>query len=526
MTAKWKIHDIIDLEYFLHQDSDEDEAVLDQRDRHIFTQTLSSTSGDDLKQAASDNREMIRKWLDARRRIEEDSENALLPGTAYADSYKTVKIVMALLGGVLGFLMATTLLRYSGAEPINVAYYLGVLVVPQLVLAVLMIFFLFSGVIRPSHMPRSALYQWIGRLLAKGIEKMTNRIQQKMTGAQRNTLSAILDLVRLKNKVYGKLFLWPVFILIQIFGVAFNTGILCGTLIRVLGTDLAFGWQTTLNVAPGAVHKFVQMLSLPWQWMVSDAIAHPGLEQIMGSRIILKEGIHFLATQDLASWWPFLCFCILFYGLLPRSLFLLLGTFVKVRLLKKLSFMQADCQRLIIRMTTPLVTSSGGQVPGETSDLPVETDARQNGTADKKVIEEEKKASLVLVPEDIDRDWTMDDLVRAFRKVFPSKNTDRHFIAMDMAADAAVLTSAMNGESDKAISVFLLMEAWKPPIRETLAFLRDLRSMLSNQEMMILGLVGKPHGKNIFTKATEGDVTVWKQKIRTLNDPFIMIERL
>ena len=526
MKSTWKIPDIIDLEYFLHQDSNEDEDILDQRDRKIFTRNITSDSVGNVKHPKMNNISVIREWLDVRRQMEKQAfENVLLPGNAYAEIYKTLKIVFAFSGLILGLGLVTTLLRYSGGEPINVAYYLGVLVLPQLALAILMIFFLSGGLIRPSQITTSPLYLWIGHLLAKGIEKIVNRIKQKMTGHQRETVEVVLDLVRLKNRIYGKLFLWPIFILVQILGVALNAGILSGTLIRVLGTDLAFGWQTTLNLAPGGVYKFVRILSLPWQWMAPGSVAHPSLDQIMGSRIILKEGIHSLTTQDLASWWPFLCFCILFYGLFPRGIFLILGVIAKARLLKRLKLLHADCERLMIRMTTPHIRSSGSQFPEGTPDEKIQTDAHQTdkGTQSRA---KDRSYCLVLLSEDIGQNWTMEDLIHHFGKVLPSEHIDKKYISMDMDSDEDILDSILNRSQNKTLSVFILVEAWQPPIREMLVFLEGLRSKLKNNEMIILGLVGKPDGTKIFTKVGEDDFRVWKQKTLTLNDPYMLLERL
>jgi hypothetical protein len=99
---------------------------------------------------------------------------------------------------------------------------------------------------------------------------------------------------------------------------AFSLGVLTGTVIKVAASDLAFGWQTTLNAGPEYIYKIVQALSLPWSWFVPSSIAAPSLEQIEGTKIILKEKMAFLETADMISWWPFLCFSVLFYAVIPR----------------------------------------------------------------------------------------------------------------------------------------------------------------------------------------------------------------
>ena len=63
----------------------------------------------------------------------------------------------------------------------------------------------------------------------------------------RGSLEAVAGLVRGKRQIYGSLFYWPVFILAQIFGVWFNLGVLGTTFMKVLGSDVAFGWQSTVQ---------------------------------------------------------------------------------------------------------------------------------------------------------------------------------------------------------------------------------------------------------------------------------------
>ncbi len=101
-----------------------------------------------------------------------------------------------------------------------------------------------------------------------------------------------------------------------VFSLAFSLGTLGTTFFRVMVSDMAFGWQSTLLTSSNTVHDLVSAMAWPWAGWLPAGLAYPGIEQIEGSRIILKEGISVLTTGDLVSWWPFLCLGIVFYALI------------------------------------------------------------------------------------------------------------------------------------------------------------------------------------------------------------------
>ncbi|MCI5180528.1 MAG: hypothetical protein D3911_14655, partial [Candidatus Electrothrix sp. AW3_4] len=62
MKKKWNIADLIDLEFFLNQDSDEDLDSLTARDRKIYSELPSA-----LKKSNPAPPVLLRSWLAARR---------------------------------------------------------------------------------------------------------------------------------------------------------------------------------------------------------------------------------------------------------------------------------------------------------------------------------------------------------------------------------------------------------------------------------------------------------------------------
>ena len=81
--------------------------------------------------------------------------------------------------------------------------------------------------------------------------------------------------------------------------------LLC-SVILLMFTDRAFGWQSSLVDAPAKVEQIVRWVSAPWSWALPEQTALPTREQIEGSKIILRESRTQLASENLLAWWPFL----------------------------------------------------------------------------------------------------------------------------------------------------------------------------------------------------------------------------
>ena len=181
---------------------------------------------------------------------------------------------------------------------------------------------------------------------------------------------------------------------------------------------MAFGWQSTVQVSEGVVHSIVKWLAVPWSWFIPPELAHPTLAQIEGSRLVLKDGIYHLVTPDLVAWWPFLCFAVLFYGLLPRIVLFFFGRVTRKYLLDKIELTHGACDQLVDRMTTPQVRfgvqfgASGESRPNAaiatvSDEPPVEVD---NTHIDKEF--------MVLIPDDIFEACSDDSLERTIGQLW------------------------------------------------------------------------------------------------------------
>jgi len=150
-------------------------------------------------------------------------------------------IIVSLISGAA---LAWSVLSYSGTTPINIFTCIWVMIIPQFILMAVL------GI--------SMMLSWIGfthsfkgfyPLIVSLIQRLNRWMgrQVKTAGAnavsadQRMRFHAMTGLIGQKKTVYGSVFFWPVYLLAQIFGVCFNLGLICATLLKLAITDLAFG---------------------------------------------------------------------------------------------------------------------------------------------------------------------------------------------------------------------------------------------------------------------------------------------
>ena len=276
----WTLSDIIDLEYFMVTDEQlrerEGEKALRQQDRTIYFSRRQEFD------AIGDPRGLVRRWLAVRRMHWLSNASASpLPGRVWRETATLVSWLVLFTGLLCGALAAHTLLDYRGETPVNVSGYLAVLVGLQVaLLAILVSLFLLRSFGR--CWLRSSLYcNLVAALLKKLFLKYLLR-GQNLSGAEtRLNFQSALGRIRLNRQEYGGLYFWPAFLLLQLFGCSFNIGVLAVTLFKVSLADIAFGWQSTLQIDPALLAKGLQYLAIPgagWSLRNSPIPAWPRLK--------------------------------------------------------------------------------------------------------------------------------------------------------------------------------------------------------------------------------------------------------
>jgi hypothetical protein len=524
MKMRWRIKDIIDLEYFFSRDQKTGAALGEQplavRDRNIYLKRIQPAGDTASSQSRS---RMIRLWLEERRRAESGIEpEPVLPGSLFDEILHYLRYGFFFLGAAAGAGLTFSFLNYKGMEPLNVSMYLAGAVGLQILLLLILGAGMIIRTARGSLAPNSLLYALISGIVFRTVRKFSARMMEKLPVEKRDGFFSALGALKGSQRVYGSLFFWPVFILAQMLGIGFNIGVLSATILRVLGTDVAFGWQSTVQLSPEAVHHIVRIMAMPWSRFVRPEIAFPSLAQIEGSRIILKDGIYHLATPDLVSWWPFLCLAVLFYGLLPRLCLLGAGWIAAHQSLGRIDFRHTPCEQLLRRMGTPQIITRGSPVDGHPQP---EADAAEGGFAPGFEIAD--RGAVVLIPDEIFDACPEHELQMVMKKNLNIHMIRRVRISGDRAPDIALIKDIyVNTSPESSPDVMMLQEAWQPPITETLVFIRNLREVLGGSVRIEVGLIGRPKPGSIFTPVKEQDWDTWGRKLKALGDPYLHIERL
>lgn len=528
MKPRWQIRDLIDLEYFLKEDDDADDAAIVLRDRDIYLKEILPLLEKDGPVDGTDRKPIIRLWLESRRRLMKTSpdKETILPGKLFADIFTFFLVFLLLMGLATGIALAFAFLQYRGTEPVNVSVYFGVFVLLQIILLCFLVSFsLLQRWVR--SLRHISLIQTALALLLTGIfKRIAARSINRLSGENRNRLAAVTGIMKGRKQIYGRVFAWPIFMLAQIFGIGFNLGVLAGSILRIVTLDLAFGWQSTIQFSSQAVYMFVKTVALPWSWIVTPVISHPTYAQIEGSRMVLKDGIYDLATPDLVSWWPFLLLAVLFYGFLPRIILFGIGILARKKAIDSVALNHAACNRLLRRLNNPVLETDGTMTVNDRSDGPEDLHA---GEVQPENVEAAVQGhdAILIVPDDIFGRFPNEVLEGALKKNLGINCRHQIKTEGDIEDDKKALTDLAVSKADNdRYSLIVLQEAWQPPIAEVLIYLQKLREFFGSKTQIHIFLIGKPIPEAFFTNVEASDWHIWKQAVQKLGDSFLEINGL
>ncbi len=476
--------DVLDLEWFLKQDEAADPRTVAERDRAIGLKAL------DARPSEAPSLDF---WLEERRR----TVTTPLPSALFRSARVLTGWGLGLAGLLAGTSLARALLAYSGQEPINVFLFLLAVVAPQTLLCLVScVFVLFR---RSAPLPVMSVLSLAWRAIAR------------RAGRARHVADAAA-MFPARGR-HGRMLFWEAVRLSHLAGSAFAAGALASLLIGVVATDLAFGWQSTLRAGADGVHRVVGILSWPWSLAPASWNMTPTLDQIEGSRIILKDGAAALANADLAAWWPFLAMCLLVYALLPR-LGLWLAARVTLTRVER-AFVHPDRGRIEDRMRAPLLGVRETSMSGPPAPLPLETRNRTDRPVE--TVLEGEVGCVALVPEELAGRIPRAELDRLARGIcgYPADRVVDLEFDVDGARNVAEACAglAWTGGFERFV---LVVEAWQPPIREALLAVAALGRDNEAGRSVHVALVGRPAGGTWLTAPTDTERRVWTEALARL----------
>lgn len=473
-SPSWKIADLIDFEFLLAGETGSEDGR-EFFDEHIRPK-LSPGAG-------TDRRSVFQAWLLARRA---GARSAI--GHRCAAAGKAVTSLGGIVGLVLGGCVTAALLHYQGHEPVNVATFLGWTVGVQILLLVAAVLVWFArattGLFEDFHPVRGGLTA-LGWALSVGL--------RKLPGEERERLRATLASLARRREIYGSLVAWPFLIVTQVFAVGYNIGILIVLFMHVAVTDLAFGWQSTLDLSPEAAHRIVSAAAAPWSWFAPNA--HPVLEDIVASRFSKSAGIKPLDSAAMASWWPFLCYAVGCYGLLLRGALLAFGSWKMRAALRALTFDHEGCNALFRRLTGPMVRAQNGTAVLEIPRAAVSSTAHAGRGG----------ACLALVAADLD--LPANQPAAYLSETCGWRVVRTLAVQIDHPSGNAEALAALAGHA--LTGVVVVVPARRAPIKAIALFFQKIAESAGPKTEIIALLAGRADGAG-FARVDDADFTHWR----------------
>ncbi len=510
---KISLKDIIDLDYLItcdnELDSKEDITSRELKDRRIYSQ---------CKDFSKTDRTLLFSWLKLRK---EEKGLPVLPGTFFSSLYTSMVYIMVLSGFVAGIVTVYSFLAYHGARPVNVTSFTALFIVLQVILILLsLVLVVLRRVRKKRHFAGSAVNTLLSFLFFKALPKIIQKTGWTVSNQKIDDLEYTTGLMRMKAREYKDLFFWPFFILTSLFAFSFSTGALTGLLFKVIVSDMAFGWQSTLMASSNNVHSLVSYIALPWSWFLPESVAVPSLEQIEGSRIVLKQGIHALATENLVSWWPFLCFEILFYAVMPRCLLIFAGIFVQKQVLKQFNFANPKFRQLLIRMQSPVLNVDSQQITGNQN---IEKDSVKNELKTDSFTCQQNVTvgqALMLISKKVYCHETVEQIVKDIEHNLFFKI--KKIVGVNFDFDHDIDAVSLIKKSD-AKQVILVHEVWQPPIRELIYYIAKIREVIPKGIPLYILLTRDAGQKNLGVDKDDINFKVWEKTVFKLEDPGISV---
>ena len=542
----WSVADVVDFEVFLGEDEklrrDSEgggEALLDQSDRKIYLDHIKRVDpGPDESQCtkAERCRVIFRAWVDERRKLDElrkpvGSRNLL--GKSFADVQALSRTILAMLGVFCGFVVVI-LHSYFGnlhimssgvPEPANVLSYLGVCVLLPAVLVLGVVLLMKNPWHLADLLGVRLLFELLAGLIAKLVTLLMSQAAGHMKQDVRERMQAGMGTIRARLGEHGSTLKWPFLLTLQCFGLGFAASVPLTTMGLMVGSDRAFGWQTSMTrlVTPARLEGVVRVASFPWRWMPVAWATQPNAESIRNSQVIYISGGKNLTDEALKSWGPFLVLCTAVWGFLPRATLFVLALRGQRKALAMLALDDHRCDLLFRRLTTPLRDPPPGDDKEKMPPLPVDHPHANMPVP--------SGACVVLVSYDVK------EVVEKNKHLLEGLLTARHagwrihsilFVGKSAAEDRDALSTLeqLAWADARKRQMLYLHDASAPPIEAKLDFLQACRTAAGEHSLLTVGLIGTPEPGAPFPAAQRQDVADWQRKIDSLGELSIGLVQL
>ncbi len=499
--------ELIDIEIQMMKDHDADPIELRERDRDI---------GKQLNIPISRRRELFLAWLQRVRTSEHPS-----PGELFETGYRWLGRILLVAGLLAGGGSAASVLSYDGTKPVNIVNFLALLIGIQIIT---MLFFLLNALPRTVRrfMPGLGEFYNFIRELSYLFSRIMGKIFEHLPAKHLNRLWQDLQHLKVKQKLYGSVEKWLAIRLTQRFGLAFNIGALVTCLYLITFSDLAFAWNTTLEINNKSFHTIIRTIAAPWKSLAPKGV--PSLELVEQSRYFQLDNEYIDSRADaglpkslvVGRWWLFLILCLVVYGFIPR---LIIYTFSNLKFktaLHRLPLKSAEFESLFDRLTRPLVQTRAierdSSLPGDQFDSDFSHDIQTSG-------------SICIAIKWGDFMMRDDQVYELIDKRFAWKIAHLFSSGGLNYRESNLLTLESIGKQKTSVPILILVESWESPDAAILNFMKQLRSQVADADHIIIGLVNTEAG-HPWQPPNKTEWQVWKNGTAKLADPYLRIESI
>jgi len=392
-----------------------------------------------------------------------------------------ITLTLGIAAFFLGLFSGIALLSYSGHEPVNVIYFMAMVILLPLVTMTLALFSMARANASRSFLVHISPAYWMEKVL----RLLPGKVQQSLE----------------KMQVNPSLLNWLVIRRSQLLALLFSIGLLLALLGMVVTKDIAFAWSTTLHISAQEFHALLEAIALPWKGLFPSAV--PSLELIEQSQYFrLGEKLDPQMVQNaskLGEWWKFLAFSTLFYAIILRFLMWMISLVGYKRALKRSLLNLDGVSSLLETMNEPLITTSSPQA---------EKDFNGKGNHYAREIH--------TLDSSYDRTlgWAMAE------EILPVLN-DAMQVISPVLEDVGG-TNTLDEDREIVLrskgEVLFYVESWEPP---TMDFVDFLEALAKVADKIIVAPVGMAPD-NYLPK--ENELAVWGRKLQSLNEEKVWLK--
>jgi hypothetical protein len=391
-----------------------------------------------------------------------------------------VTMTLVIIAFFLGVFSGITLLSYNGHEPVNVVYFMAMVIVLPLFTMLLTVLSMIRSQSAQSILVHISPAYWL----------------EKMLGLLPNAMQKSIETFKINPLLSN----WIVIKRSQLLAIFFSLGLLLSLLAVVATKDIAFAWSTTLQITPEVLHRYLNLLAFPWREFIPTAV--PSLELIEQSQYfrlgdsLSDEMIH--NASKLGEWWRFLVFATLFYAMFLRFV-LYLVSLLGYHLALQKSLMGLEGVNTLLRdMNEPIISTHALHV-------------EKISSAVQKNIQHIQKLD------------TSYDVVQGW--AIPLSKLTVVIDSMEVITPNILEVGGGNTlEEDSEIvhksfgEVLLYVKAWEPP---TMDFLDYLEILLESVDKVIVCPIGTEEESY---KAKAKWVDIWVQKLSLLHNKKLWVK--